>query len=165
MKMKFPICLIEKKKLKKIKTKQSNNNIQLNSKSYLSNKIKDTKINLEKNRKLYHCYRQKESKIKTENLSEIMSLFDNNNNNLFINNNTNRDKQGHISNINPINDKNKNKKIIKKNNIKDRLLDIQNQFHKLECLIEEQKQFSLETKENLFSLSFNDYENFQNKIN
>jgi hypothetical protein len=51
------------------------------------------------------------------------------------------------------------------NNIKDRLLDIQNQFHKLECLIEEQKQFSLETKENLFSLSFNDYENFQNKIN
>lgn len=120
MKTKFSKCLIKKKKLKKIKTKQSNNNIKLNSKSYLSNKIKDTKINLENKRKLYHCYRQKESKIKTENLSEIMSLFDNNNNNLFININTNRDKQGHISNINPIN-KNKNKIIIKKNNIKEKI--------------------------------------------
>lgn len=110
LKNKFSMCFVGQKHLKKLET---SNNIQVNSRNNLNNKLKHTKINLEKNRKLYHMYRQKGNKYKTENITEIMNHL--NINNFLTNNDKNNNaKENRISNINPINDKNKNKNNIKK---------------------------------------------------
>ena len=97
--------------------KQDNNDIQISPRCITNNKLRGTKINLEKNRKIYHFYRQKENKYKSENMTEIMSHI--NNSNLFINNKKiNDNKETRLSDINPINYKNKNfkKNITKKEN-------------------------------------------------